>query len=142
MHWPAAGFVDTGLRQSNLPFKLNWADVADGRVPAYGGVEPLDVTEHLGPHMVASPIDCFADALGFQRREEAHHCRVVPDVSGSAHRTGTPLWAISCWNYSPVYWADSIGRRNDCKIVHPMKAFNASAGVRQFNAFRGRVFKA
>ena len=62
--------MDTGLRQSNLPFKLNRADVADGRVPAYGGVEPLNVTEHLGPHVVASPIDCFADALGFQRREE------------------------------------------------------------------------
>jgi hypothetical protein len=40
------------------------------------------------------------------------------------------------------HWADSIGRRNGCKIVHPMTAFNASAGVLQSRAFRGRVFNA
>ena len=30
--------------------------------------------------------------------------------------------------------ADSIDRRNGCKIVHPMRAFNASAGVLQSRA--------
>jgi hypothetical protein len=38
--------------------------------------------------------------------------------------------------------ADSIGRRNRPKIVHLISASNASAGVFQFNDFRGRLFNA
>ena len=46
-----------------------------------GVVEALDVIEHVCPGVVARPIDLLADALGFQRREEALHRRIVPDVA-------------------------------------------------------------
>ena len=38
------------------------------------------------PGVVARSVNLLADALGFQRREEALHRRIVPDVARAAHR--------------------------------------------------------
>src|SRR5258705_10421886 len=48
-------------------------------------VEPLDVVEHIRSGLVSCPIGFAAGTLGLQRREEALHRRVVPDIAGSAH---------------------------------------------------------
>ena len=48
-------------------------------------VEPLDVVEHIRPGLVPGAIDFAGGAFGLQRREEALHRRVVPDIAGSAH---------------------------------------------------------
>ena len=48
-------------------------------------VEALDVVEHICSGLVPDEIDFALGALGFQRREEALHRRVVPDIAGSAH---------------------------------------------------------
>src|SRR5664279_4403773 len=50
-----------------------------------GIVEPLDVVEHICSGLVPGAIGFSLGAFGFQRREEALHRRVVPDVAGSAH---------------------------------------------------------
>jgi hypothetical protein len=48
-------------------------------------VEPLDVVEHICPGLVPGAIDFTRGPLGLQRREEALHRRVVPNIAGSAH---------------------------------------------------------
>ena len=48
-------------------------------------VEPLDVVEHICSGLVPGAIGFALDAFGLQRREEALHRCVVPDVAGSAH---------------------------------------------------------
>src|SRR4051794_622570 len=48
-------------------------------------VEPLDIVEHIRPGLVSGAIYFASGPLGLQRREEALHRRIVPDVAGSAH---------------------------------------------------------
>jgi len=48
-------------------------------------VEPLDVVEHVCLGLVSRSIVLARRAFGFQRREEALHRGIVPDVAGSAH---------------------------------------------------------
>ena len=50
-----------------------------------GVIEPLDVIEHICPGLVSGAIDFTRGPLGLQRREEALHRRVVPNIAGSAH---------------------------------------------------------
>lgn len=49
-------------------------------------VKPLDVVEDICARLAACPIGFSPDPFGFQRKEEALHRSVVPDISGSAHR--------------------------------------------------------
>jgi hypothetical protein len=48
-------------------------------------VEPLDIVEHVCSGLVPGTIIFPRGSLGLQRREEALHRRVVPDIAGSAH---------------------------------------------------------
>jgi pimeloyl-ACP methyl ester carboxylesterase len=48
-------------------------------------VEPLDVVERICSGLVPGAVDLSSDALGFQRREEAFHGSIVPDLAGSSH---------------------------------------------------------
>src|ERR1700733_8206683 len=78
--WPAPGLDDTCLSYSGLSLELHGADVADCRVPAFGIVEALDVIEHVSLGILPGSIGFARCALGLQRREEALHRGVVPDV--------------------------------------------------------------
>ena len=55
-------------------------------MPASRVVEAFDVVEHIGPGLIPRPISLAVDAFGLQRREEALHRRIVPDVARAAHR--------------------------------------------------------
>ena len=46
-------------------------------------VEPLDVVEHIGPGLVSRPVQFSRRPLGLERREEAYHRRIIPDVAGA-----------------------------------------------------------
>ena len=75
-------------------------------MPAFRIVEALDVVEHVGLGLVACSVHLARCSLGLQRREEAFHHRVVPDVTrtGSSNRrrrdrpstAGTVRWCIGC----------------------------------------------
>ena len=68
--------------------ELDRAEITQCRVPSPRVVEAFDVVEHVRPGIVSRPVELARDALGFQRREEALHRRIVPDVARSAHRAG------------------------------------------------------
>jgi len=57
-------------------------------MPSARVVEALDVVEHIGAGFVTGSIDLAVGPFDFQRRKEALHGRIVPDVPGPAHRTG------------------------------------------------------
>ena len=54
-------------------------------MPAFRIVEALDVIEHISLGLFSAPVRLAIDALGFKRREEALHRRVVPDIARAAH---------------------------------------------------------
>lgn len=56
-------------------------------MPAGRIVEALDLTEHIRPDLIAHAID-FPSNPRLQRREDALHGNVVPDVAGLAHPAG------------------------------------------------------
>lgn len=56
-------------------------------MPALQVVEAFDIVEHIGLCLVACAIHFARRSLSLQRREEALHRGVVPDVARSAHRT-------------------------------------------------------
>ena len=72
------------LARGGDPLELHRADVADGRVASLRVVEELDVVEHVGAGLVTCAVDLAGCALGFQRRKEALHRGIVPDVAGAA----------------------------------------------------------
>jgi len=49
-------------------------------------VEAFNVVEDVGSGLVAGARAFLSDALRLERREEAFHRRVIPDIPGSAHR--------------------------------------------------------
>ena len=49
-------------------------------------VEALDVVEHVGLCIGSGTIDLARCSLRLQRREEAFHGRIFPDIAGAAHR--------------------------------------------------------
>ena len=52
-------------------------------MPASRIVEPLNVIEHVGACCVPRPVDLPRRPLGLERREEAFHCLIIPDVAGA-----------------------------------------------------------
>src|SRR6266702_3987550 len=54
---------------------------SDRRVSAFWIVEALDVVEHVGLGLIPRPVHLARCSLGLQRREEALHRRIVPDVA-------------------------------------------------------------
>lgn len=74
-----------------LPLEVHGAEIAQGRVPACGIVEALDVIENVSLRVVVRAICLPADPFGLHRREEALHRRIVPDVARSAHRAGDAI---------------------------------------------------
>ena len=59
-----------------------------GRGPARGTEEALDVIENVLPCLVARAAGFAHDPFDLQRGEEVLHRGVVPDVAGPAHRAG------------------------------------------------------
>ena len=57
-------------------------------MPSLGIIEALDVIEHIGSGLVSCAVRLGRRAFGLERGDEALHCRIVPDVAGSAHTTG------------------------------------------------------
>ena len=47
----------------------------------------FDVVEHVGLGVVPCSVNSASSSFGLQRREEALHRCIVPDVAGTAHRT-------------------------------------------------------
>src|SRR5260370_41428363 len=58
-------------------------------------VEPLDVVEHICSGLVPGAVGFALDALGLQRREEAFHRRIVPNIAGSAHAANNAAGATA-----------------------------------------------
>src|SRR5438132_13362669 len=56
-------------------------------MPAFRIVEALDVVEYISSRLVSGAVRFASYALGLQRREEALHRGIVPDVARTAHRT-------------------------------------------------------
>jgi hypothetical protein len=63
-------------------------------MPAFRIVEALDVVEHVGLGLIPRPVHLARCSLGLQRREEALHRRIVPDVARTAHRTDDAVSAF------------------------------------------------
>jgi len=57
-------------------------------VPPFGVVETFNVVEYVGFGVVPCPVCFVRRALGFERREEALHRRIIPAIARTAHRTG------------------------------------------------------
>ena len=54
-------------------------------------VEKFNVVEHVGAGLIAGSVDLACRAFGFQRREEAFHGGIVPDVARAAHAAGDAI---------------------------------------------------
>ena len=65
--------------------ELDKAQLSQFRVSAPGVSEALDVIEHVHLSVIPRPIALASGVLGIERREEALHRGVVPDISRSAH---------------------------------------------------------
>ena len=83
--------MDTKLGYMTLLLEVHGAEIAQGRVPARGIVEAFDVIEHVLPCLIARAVGFARDPFGLQRREEALHRSVVPDIAGPAHRAGDAI---------------------------------------------------
>ena len=83
--------MDTELGYIGLLLEVHGAEIAQGRVPACGIVEALDVIEHVLFCVVARAVGFARDPFGLQRGEEALHRSVVPDVAVAAHRACYPV---------------------------------------------------
>ncbi len=79
--WPAAGFVDGQLSFHSSFLEGHAAYIANGRVTTPWVVEPLNVVELIGACLFSGPVDFSPVPFGFQRREEALHGCVVPDIA-------------------------------------------------------------
>jgi len=94
--------VDGRLSYHSAGLERHGAEVADFRMPSARIVEALDVVEHVGTGFAAGAIDFAGCAFGLQRREEALHRGIVPEVPGPTHRTGDavirqkPLKLLAC----------------------------------------------
>ncbi len=61
--------MDAELSYTHRPLELNRAEIPDGRVPADGVLEALDIIEQVRLGLIAHPIGFSDDVLGFQRRD-------------------------------------------------------------------------
>ena len=73
--------MDSHLSFHSFPFVVHRAEISQRRVTASGIVEALDIVEHIGPGLIACPIDLTPDALDLERGEEALHRGIVPAVA-------------------------------------------------------------
>jgi hypothetical protein len=81
-------------------------------VSAFRVVEALDVVERREPGLVAGLEGLAVDELGLERREEALSVRVVEGVAAAADARQDAGSRRVLPKARPVYWANSIGRRN------------------------------
>ena len=93
--WPAPGLYDTQLSKSGLLLELHSAQIANGRVPAFGIVEALDVVEYVCSCFVACPVRLAARALGLQRQKRLPMAALSHTLPDRLIEQTTPLWAIS-----------------------------------------------
>jgi len=75
-------------------------------------VEPLDAVEDIRLDLLPCAVDGTSAALGVQCREETLHGALSLHSPWRLMRQVVFWLFSSCWNSSPVYWADSTGRRN------------------------------
>jgi hypothetical protein len=76
-------------------------------MPSLWIVEAFDVVEHFGLRFVQRSIQLAGCTLGLQRREEASIAALSQTFPDRLIEQTTPWSAISRWNCSLVYWADS-----------------------------------
>jgi hypothetical protein len=74
----ARRYADPTFRSNSTGLMHFDRGMTSGRI-----VEPLDVVEHMCPGLVPGAIDFARGEFGLQRREEALHSWVVPDVAGT-----------------------------------------------------------
>lgn len=55
-------------------------------------VESLDVVEHIRPRLVERPVDFAPDTFGLERRGEAVHGGIVPNVADPALRASDAIF--------------------------------------------------
>jgi hypothetical protein len=111
-------------------------------VPPLRIVEAFDVIEHICLRIISAPVRLLPRALGLERREEALHRGIVPDVPRATHRADDAVIRHQPLELSLLYWADSTGRRNTTLSYPVKKSSSASAGVFQARVLRGLVFSA
>src|SRR3954467_9766901 len=104
-------------------------------------VEPLDVVEHICPGLVPGAIGFALGALGLQRREEALHRCVIPDVAGPAHAAQDA--AVS---HQALELFAGLGRiqtivATAILFTHDSQSSSASAGVFHPSVFLGRALR-
>ena len=137
---PHNGMVN-GFAGSPFPYHCCFALIgdADGCDLFYRksglGNEALDVIEHIDPGRVTCPIHLVAGAFGLQRREEALHRGVVPDVARPAHRTDDTVVSHQPLELIAGVLASAIGvmqqrsglpRRRSPSLGHPSRAARSS----------------
>src|ERR1700712_3925135 len=71
---------------------------------ADGVVEPLDIVEHICSGLVPGALGFSLGAFGFQRREEALHRCVIPDVAGSAYAAKDAAVGHQALELFTAYW--------------------------------------
>lgn len=78
--------MDCKLSSHSILLTLYWTEIAQCRVTVLRVVEALNIVEKIEPGLITSSVDLVPDPLSFERGEEAFHCRIVPDITRSAHR--------------------------------------------------------
>ena len=85
-----------------VPRTRQGSDSPQCRVPSPRIVKALDVIEHIRPGVIPRPVELAGRPLGLERREEALHRRIVPDIARPANRRGDglighqPLELLAC----------------------------------------------
>ena len=78
--------MDAELGYIRPLLEVHGVEIPQGRVPARGIVEALDVIEHVLPCLVAREVGFARDPFGLQRGEEVLHRSIVPAVAGPTHQ--------------------------------------------------------
>ena len=89
--WPAAGLLDTLLREFSRRFELHGTEIPQRGVPPPGIIEAFDVIEHIGPGLGLRAVPLRGRAVGLQRGEEALDHRIVSDVARPTYAAGDAM---------------------------------------------------
>lgn len=92
-------------------------------MPSRRIVEVLYAIEHVGLRVIARAICLACDPLGFQRREEAFHRSIIPDVARPAQRTGYSVVVHKPLELLARILATLI------RVIQQSAGFSATAGI-------------
>ena len=94
--------MDTRLSYLRLPLEVHGAEIAQGRVPARGIVEALDVGEHICLRVIARAVGFTPDPLVFSEEKKLSIAALSQTLPNRLIEQVTLLSAISRWNCSLV----------------------------------------